>query len=365
MSANLNDPITYPISNITASNRIALAPMTNTQSHSDGRLSHDEADWLKMRVDGGFGTIITAGAYVDRLGKSWDGQIGIHNQATAESFLPLTDSFRKSSSIGVLQLFHGGMRAMHDANTNLSPSGGTNSRGERIARKMNTQEIHNAIDAYVEAAYRSKQSGFHGVEIHGAHGYLIHQFLSTETNQRKDDWGGNSSNRERFLLSIVRGIRERCGDNFLVGVRLSPEDANWFHGIDFDACIDLSCRLAEDEGVDYIHISLWDAFKAADKYPNEGPAITHFKKALPQNMPLMTAGKVWRGEDAEEIRSYGADIVALGRVAIAHPNWVKEYLNNNDYKPDTPPFSVDYLKKAGLNPAFVEYMKKWKGFVKD
>ncbi len=365
MSANVKDPIVFPVSKISAPNRVALAPMTNTQSHPDGRLSDDEATWLKMRASGGFGTIITAGAYVDALGKSWDGQIGIHNQTTAESFLHLSESLRQGSSIGVLQLFHGGMRAMHDANTNLSPSGGTNSRGQTIARKMDVSDIHLAITAHVEAAYRSKQSGFHGVEIHGAHGYLIHQFLSTETNRREDDWGGSSANRERFLLHIVRGIRERCGEDFLIGVRLSPEDANWFHGIDFDACLDLSCRLAEDEGVDYIHISLWDAFKAAEKYPDRGPAITHFKKVLPPEVPLMTAGKIWRGQDAEDVLSYGADILALGRVAIAHPNWVNEYLQDTDYHPSAPPFSVTHLKNAGLNPAFVEYMRKWKGFVEN
>lgn len=337
--------------------------MTNTQSHDDGRLSDDEAKWLKQRIDGGFGTIITAGAYVDALGKSWNGQIGIHNHATKESFTPLTEAFRKGNSVGIIQLFHGGMRAMYDKNTNQSPSGGKNSRGETIARKMDIDEIHSAINAHIEAAYRSKQAGFHGVEIHGAHGYLIHQFLSSETNKRTDLWGGSTKHRERFLLQIVRGIREKCGSDFVVGVRLSPEDANWFHGIDFDACLDLSCRLAEDEGVDYIHISLWDAFKAADKYPEKGPAISHFKKALPKITPLMTAGKIWSGQDAKDILSYGADVLALGRVAIAHPNWVNEYLNNDLYNPTKPPFSISHLENAGLNHSFIEYMRKWKGFV--
>ncbi len=361
--AKASEAVTFPICRKSAINRIALAPMTNTQSHLNGCLSADEHHWLRLRAEGGFGTIITAGAYVDEVGKSWNGQIGIHNSDTAKAFAPLIHDFSLKNTLGVLQLFHGGMRAKHDAASNLSPSGGKNSRGDVIARAMTTNEIRSTIAAHIDAAERAQQIGFTGVEIHAAHGYLIHQFLSTATNHRNDEWGGKTENRNRFLLSILRGIRDRCGDRFLVGVRLSPEDANWFHGIDFDACLDLSCKLAEEESVDYLHISLWDAFKHADKYPNDGPAICHFKQSLPAEVPLMTAGKIWSAEDANTIMGFGADMIALGRVAIAHPTWPRGYAEINNYDPLKPPFTKRYLNDAGLNNDFVTYMTKWKGFV--
>ncbi len=361
--ANVTDTIIFPICNKSASNRVVLAPMTNTQSHLDGQLSNDERRWLTLRAKGGFGTIITAGAYVEETGKSWDGQIGIHNDVTASAYIPVIEDFREYNSLGILQLFHGGMRAKFDAKTNMSPSGGKNSRGDTIARAMSEKEIKDSIAAHVDAADRAQRVGFDGVEIHAAHGYLIHQFLSTATNNRTDEWGGKAENRNRFLINIIRGIRDRCGDDFLVGVRLSPEDANWFHGIDFDACIDLSCKLAEDEKADYLHISLWDAFKPADKYPHDGPAISHFKRNLPNHVPLITAGKIWSAKDADAVLSYGADMIALGRVAIAHPSWPNDYGEIDDYKPASPPFTKRYLNGVGLNNDFVAYMTKWKGFV--
>ncbi|MCC5918746.1 MAG: NADH:flavin oxidoreductase [Cryomorphaceae bacterium] len=353
----------FPVSQHNMKNRVALAPMTNQQSHPDGRLSADEERFLSMRVDGGFGMIITAGAFVQENGRSWPGQIGIHSSKTEASFRHFTEYCGQSNCLSVLQLFHGGLRALpFEAKFSPSPSGGKNSKGETIGYQMGEKEIRAAIDNFVHGAIRAQSAGFSGVEIHGAHGYLVHQFLSKTTNTRNDAWGGTGEKRKRFLLEIVRGIREKCGENLTLGVRLSPEDSKWFHGIDFDFCTELSQQLAEEEGVDYIHVSLWDAFKPADKYPNDGPAIGHFKNFVPKAVPIMTAGEIWHSEDAEKVRQYGADILALGRVAIGHPNWVKEAAAPN-YQPQKPPFSVAHLRRSGLSPIFIDYMRRWPNFV--
>lgn len=355
-------PLSFPVCGLEAKNRIALAPMTNCQSHSDGRLSPEEEHWLRLRIKGGTGIIITAGAYVDTKGQSWEGQIGIHNNETRDSFHSFTDTCKVNNCISIMQLFHGGMRAIHTPH-NLSPSGATNSKGETTARSMGVGEIKQSIEHFIRAAERCHKAGFSGIEIHGAHGYLVHQFLSSTTNQRCDDWGGTTAKRERFLLEIIRGIRDRCGKDVLLGVRLSPEDANWFHGIDTDACLDLCERLSHEEHVDYIHVSLWDAFKSTDKHPEKGPAIGLFRNVINPSVPVLTAGKVWTLEDAERVLSMGADGVALGRVAIAHPNWVNNYMLDMHYMPNRPPFTKNELRKSGLSDVFIDYMRKWRGFV--
>ncbi len=356
-------PLTFPISQKTIKNRIALAPMTNLQSHPDGSLSKDEYNWLKMRIDGDFGMIITAAAFVQNDGRAWNGQIGLHNDHSADSFGTLCREAEVNQSLSLAQLFHGGLRATAQK-LNPSPSGGTNSKGETIGYAMQIDEIKGCIAAFVESAKRAQRVGFSGVEIHGAHGYLVHQFLSKQTNNRNDEWGGNFINRARFLLEIVRGIRTACGEDFLLGVRLSPEDNQWFHGIEFSEALDLAAQLAEDEKVDYLHISLWDAFKAPDHQPEGIAAITQMRNYVPANTPLITAGKIWSSKDAQKVMELGADIVALGRVAIAHPNWAKEAINSS-FNPSAPPFSVDELSKAGLSEVFINYMKRWPNFVQE
>ena len=109
-------------------------------------------------------------------------------------------------------------------------------------------------------------AGFDGVELHGAHGYLLHQFLSKKTNQRKDEWGGSFENRTRLLRNIARRVRETLPKNFIVGVRLSPEEKIAMPGIDLDEMLELSRLLSEEDGVDFIDISAWEALKRPEKY---------------------------------------------------------------------------------------------------
>jgi 2,4-dienoyl-CoA reductase-like NADH-dependent reductase (Old Yellow Enzyme family) len=352
------EPITFPVSGKLMKNRIALAPMTNVQSHPDGRISAEEQHWLQKRIDGGFGMLITAAAYVQENGKSWNGQIGIHNDEVSESFKKLNSQATQQDCLSIIQLFHGGLRSFHGG---PSPSGNSEKQNT-MGTPMLKSEIRECINHFIAGAKRAKEAGFSGVEIHGAHGYLVHQFLSTATNRRSDEWGGNLQNRARFLLEIIRGVRDTCGKDFVLGVRLSPEDNNWFHGIDFEACLDLSAQLAEEENLDYLHISLWDAFKSPDSSPDTPPAISQFRKWINSAIPIITAGKIWTLEDAHECLKLGADILALGRVAIAHPNWVKDS-ENEKFQPSYPPFSITHLKNAGLSQPFIEYMKKWKGFI--
>jgi 2,4-dienoyl-CoA reductase-like NADH-dependent reductase (Old Yellow Enzyme family) len=212
------------------------------------------------------------------------------------------------------------------------------------------------------AAQRAARAGFDGVELHGAHGYLLHQFLSTATNQRTDAWGGSFDNRAKLLRTILKEIRASVSTSFIVGVRISPEDKYTFKGIDFDESLQLAGLLAED-GADYIHVSPWEASKFPDKYPDSGkPLVTWFREVLPIHTALITAGGIWTVDDAARILAYGADLIALGRVAIGVPSWPSD-ARKPDFVPLMPPYTPLYLKRADLGDAFIEYMRRWTGFV--
>ncbi len=348
---------------IVAQNRVQLAAMTNQQSHAEGSLSKEEAHFLQLRAQGGFGMITTCAAYVSKQGKAWAGQIGLDSDVFESELSKLALQVKQSQALLIGQLFHGGLRASSVV-SGLEKISASNYYKDSIldARAMLEAEIESVIEDFVQAALRLERCGFAGVELHGAHGYLIHQFLSKDTNRRTDAWGGNAENRERFLMQIFSRIKKQVSHNFLVGIRLSPEDKLFFKGIDFDESIALAQKL-EAEGADFIHISLWDAFKKPEKYPNSKDlAITHFRKALGNDTCLITAGGIWTPQQAETLLNAGVDIVALGRVALPHPDWPKR-AQDPLWQPLNPPFSPEYLQNQGLAPVFVNYMRRWEGFV--
>ena len=347
------------------SNRLVLAPMTNLQSHADGSLSQDEIRFLEMRAQGGFGIITTCAAYVHPQGKAWPGQIGFNKPEFEPGLTELAKRIKKHNSLAIAQLFHGGSRASTSVSGMPKVSASDiYKNGKLDAQELNENEIYAIIQNFADAASRLKKCGFDGVEIHGAHGYLIHQFLSKATNKRRDDWGGSAANRERFLMHTYREIRALVGQDFLVGVRLSPEDKLFFEGIDFDETLELAQKL-EAEGLDFIHISLWDAFKKPEKYPKaQDMAITYFRKVLKPETCLITAGGIQTLEGAQRILEAGADLIALGRIALPHPDWPMKVQEPN-WRPMSSPYTKAYLAQQGLNPTFIEYMRRWEGFVLD
>ena len=362
------EPYTFRKKNIIVKNRISLAPMTNGQSLDDGSLGNDEYHWLVRRAESGFGMIITCAAHVSPEGQGWPGELGIWDDKHIPGLTRLAEGIKMHGSLAIVQLFHGGARSPEfvtgvqpwSASSHIYTPGSTQVQ----VREASEADIIRVITDFTAAAVRAKTAGFDGIELHAAHGYLLHQFLSTATNMRTDKWGGSLDNRSRLLRKILENINNQISSGFLVGVRISPEDKYTFKGIDFDESRQLAGILAE-EGADFIDVSSWNALKKPDKYPdNEKALITIFREKLPQNTALMTAGEIWSAKDAETAIEYGADMVALGRVAIAHPDW-PVMATNIDYSPVQPPFTSLHLQKAGLGPAFVEYMRKWKGFVQD
>ena len=339
--------------------------MTNKQSHENGIISDAEINWLVRRAKDGFGIITTAAANVSKDGQGWEGEIGVYSDIHIARLKILTSKIAHYGSLSIAQIFHGGMRSPENltGKTPLSPS--VNKCKESVtglSKACSQKDILRLIKDFSNAAVRCALSKFNGIELHGAHGYLISQFLGKKTNRRKDEWGGTFKNRSRFLLQLLRKIKEQVPKNFLIGVRISPEIEDI--GISIGESIKL-VKILKNEGVDFIHLSCWDVFKNSSMYPKSSKTLTElFFDSINDLPPIISTGGVWSSKDARELLKQGPDFVGVGRVGIAHPNWACK-ISNKNYDPKRPPYSSNYLSEVGLSVPFINYMRNWKGFVSE
>ncbi|MDQ3340252.1 MAG: NADH:flavin oxidoreductase [Myxococcota bacterium] len=342
---------------LTLPNRVALAALTNFQSHADGLLADEELAFLARRADGGFGLIATCAAYVALDGKGWNGELGIDRDACLPGLTRLAERIHAGGARAMVQLFHGGARA--DSTLTGEPiwSASAWTDGALAPRAATTDDITRTIDAFVAAAVRAEAAGFDGVELHGAHGYLLSQFLSTTMNLRDDEWGGTLASRARILRELTQRIRARCAPSFAVGVRISLEDFGQAKGLDLDESLQV-CRWLSDDGADFIHVSLWDVARNTVKRPDVH-ALPLVREVLPKDVAIITAGKIWTRTDAEHVLVRGADVVALGRSGILNPDWPR------DETILRPPITRAQLAQRAVSPVFAQYLTKWKGLVAD
>ena len=342
----------------TIKNRFMLAPMTNSQSHEDGRLSDDEFNWLSMRAEGQFGLVMTCASHVQKNGKGFPGQLGIFSDEHIEGHARLASNIKSYGSLAVVQLHHAGMRTPSELidGSPVCPS----ENQEHGARGLSIEEVEQLKKDFIDAAIRAKKIGYDGVEVHGAHGYILTQFLSSEINKRTDQYGGNLEDRARLLFEIVDGIRTTCGKEFLIGVRLSPER----FGMDLLEVKEVSKRFIDEDKIDFLDISLWDVFKQPEEQAYQGQTLlSHFTALDFKNVRLTVAGKIRNGDDLQKALDSGIDFVTIGRSGILHHDFPAKVMENPKFEPTKTPVSKAYLRKEGLGEDFIDYMAKWKDFV--
>jgi len=339
-------------------NRFMLAPLTNLQSHPDGRLSDDEFHWLTMRAQGGFGLTMTCASHVQRQGQGFPGQLGVFDDFHLEGLTRLAAAIRAQGSLAVVQLHHAGMRSPADliGGQPVCPS----DNAETGARRLTTGEVEQVVEDFIAAALRAERAGFDGVELHGAHGYLLCQFLSPTLNRRADRYGGGLENRARIIFEIIQGVRQRCRPDFSLGLRLSPERFD----LDLGEIRDVAQQVMADGRVDYLDMSLWDIGKAPEQAAYKGRSLMSYFTELKRGATrLGVAGKIMAPQTAADCLEAGCDFVILGRAAILHHDYPLRVAAEPAFRPIALPVSRDYLRAEGLGPAFVNYMDGWKGFV--
>ncbi|MEM1348686.1 MAG: NADH:flavin oxidoreductase [Myxococcota bacterium] len=356
----LSSPMTFR-GGRSAPNRIWVAPMTNGSSHRDGRLSDDEYGFLTARAAGGFAVVETCATHVHLDGQGWEGELGIFDDRHIEGWRRLADGVHEHGALLFGQAFHGGRRALRGGGRPAPWScSATDSDPALVA--ADESRIERVISDFAHAARRLERAGADGVELHGAHDYLLCQFLRADFNRRDDAWGGDLAGRARLIRHVMRAVRAAVSERFIVGARLSPESYGRTTGLDLDESVEVASWLCED-GADFIHLSLWDASKNTQKRPDVHAAQV-FRDALPAEIPVITAGNMWTLDDARAQLDLGADAVALGRAAIANPDWPRAVVSGG-LQPKRPPLGRGELRERALGPAFVDYMTKWPGFVKD
>jgi 2,4-dienoyl-CoA reductase-like NADH-dependent reductase (Old Yellow Enzyme family) len=359
-TAALSDPL--PMCHGPAwANRIELAPLTNWQSHADGTLGDDEYRWLTMRARGGFGMVMSCAAHVQAGGQGFPGQLGVWSDMHLPGLTRLADGIRAGGSVSCLQLQHSGRRA--DVSLTGQPAVAPWDDTETGARALATGEVEQLVQDFIAAARRAEQAGFDGVELHGAHGYLLAQFLDAEHNQRGDRYGGSLDNRTRILFELIAGIRAATGPQFQLGLRLSPER----FGITLPEALALARQVLADGRLDYLDMSLWDCFKPPRDPAFAGrPLIDHFALLERGSTRLGVAGKIMDADTAQRCLDSGADFVLVGRGAMLHHDFARRALRDAQYRTPALPVSRAHLEAEGLGPAFLHYVAStWPNFVAD
>jgi 2,4-dienoyl-CoA reductase-like NADH-dependent reductase (Old Yellow Enzyme family) len=297
----------------------------------------------------------TCAASVQESGVGFPGQLGFHDDRHLPGLTRLASAIKQHGALAIAQLHHGGLRSLKNPK---APSA-----DEKLkAQAMTLDEIRVSRDCFIAAAKRAERAGFDGVELHGAHGYLICSFLSPELNRREDEYGGSPENRARFLNEIIDGVRATTRQGFTLGVRLSPE--RW--GIQLGEIRDLAQRLMREAKIDFLDMSLWDVRKAPNDEAFRGRTLASYFTELERGeVRLGAAGKIMSAQDARDVLAMGFDMPILGRAAILHHDFPKRAAADPNFAARATPVSEAYLGEEGLGPAFVDYMRTWKGFVEE
>ena len=339
-------------------NRFMLAPLTNMQSHDDGTLSDDEHQFLVKRAEGEFGLVMTCASHVQKRGQGFKGQLGCFSDDHIPGLTRLARDIKARGSVAIVQLHHAGNRSPKDliGEQPVCPS----DDAETGARALSTEEVEALTADFIAAAKRCDVAGFDGVELHGAHSYMLCQFLSAELNVRTDHYGGSLQNRSRLIFDILEGIRRECRPDFNVSIRLSPER----FGMSTGEIVSVYERLVDSGLVDFIDMSLWDVFKEASDESFTGQKLLDIFASIPrQSVRLGVAGKLYSAQEAQAAVDGGADFAILGRGAILHHNFPKLAMADANFVVRDTPVTPQVLHGEGLSDAFVNYMRNWQGFV--
>lgn len=326
--SKLFEPFTFK-SGVTINNRVVMAPMTTWASNEDLTVSDEEVDYYQERVNG-VGLVITGCTHVTPNGQGFTHEFAGY----ADEFVPSLQKLAKVTQSGgapaILQIFHAGNKALPDldvVSASALPSESTALGATAAARELSHEEVLSMIQAFGDTTRRAIEAGFDGVEIHGAHGFLIQNFWSPSTNQRTDQWGGTLENRLRFPLAIIEEIKsviaKYATKPFMVGYRLSPEESSKADGLRMQDTYQLIDFLVEQD-LDYIHASLDHLSSKPVDAQDDRTRLELILEKANGRVPVLAAGSVVTADQALEHVESGLPLIALGHTIIMNPDWVEK-----------------------------------------
>ena len=320
-------PLTIKKVNLT--NRVVMPSLGTNLGNPDGTVSEANIAYLKRRARGGPGLLITEISAVHPSGMVIPSELGSYDDRFIPGLKKLSDLIHEAGSKAALQLHHGGREcfSLLKEGKAIAPSPIRSLVYGMTPREMTRGEIQEMIFAFGSAAFRAKEAGFDALEVHGAHGYLLTQFLSSLSNQRQDEYGGSLTNRSRFIIEILQEVRRHVGEDFPVSLRLSVEE--FIKGGYTPE--DLQPILPEfvKAGADIIHASLGThgspggVTSASVEYPPGFNVVRAKKIKATVSVPVIAVGRFSDPRPADEAIARGdADLVAFGRQFLADPDFL-------------------------------------------
>jgi 2,4-dienoyl-CoA reductase-like NADH-dependent reductase (Old Yellow Enzyme family)/thioredoxin reductase/putative sterol carrier protein len=302
----------------------------------EGNVPDKSIEYYELRAKGGAGLIIVEAAYFDKVGAGTTTMLSIDSNKRIKKFKEIVNVIKKHGAHCLVQIYHAGAQASSFmiGLQAVAPSAVPFEMSGETPIPLTKKQISRFVKEYGDACLRAKKAGFDGVEIHAGHGYLLNQFFSLRTNKRNDEYGGQSyENRTRIAVEVIREVRKRCGNDFILGVRINGSDYIE-DGLEIDDIIQIS-KILENEGTDLINVTggVFDSprFPVVPymNYPR-GCFVenAHRIKESLEKTPVAVVGRINTPDFAEEIlQNNKADLVALGRALLADPefpNKIKE-----------------------------------------
>ena len=327
---NLFSP--FKLNNFTLKNRIGVAPMTRMSSPGDSIPRQDVLKFLVRRAENGAAVVYSEAIVTDyESAQGYPKQARLITQRQIEAWKPIVEAIRKEGAVSIMQMFHCGRMAwpeINPANRVIAPSAISPRQknfltGEpyTVPDAMSTFDIEHVITGFVETARGAIAAGFDGIEVHGAHGYLINNFLSSYSNRRTDEYGGSVENRYRFAHEIIQAVRQVVPSDRLLTFRIS----NW-GGADMEVSLfeDKSewqqiIKMLSGEPIDAISVSTYDYSKKAFGTDQTMARIT--REAT--DLPIMICGRIFDRATAEDALK-DADIILSAKSILLNPNWVDD-----------------------------------------
>jgi 2,4-dienoyl-CoA reductase-like NADH-dependent reductase (Old Yellow Enzyme family) len=317
------------IKGMTLRNRLVRSATWEGMCEQDGRPTEKLINCYRDLAQGGIGLIISGYTFVRPDGKGFPGKMGIHTDDFARDYENLTRTVHNAGGKVAIQLVHAGgqTNASYAGRQPLAPSAIKVDQYPEMPAELGKDEISDIVTAFGDGARRAKAWGFDGVQLHGAHGFLINQFLSPLTNRRTDEYGGSIENRCRFLLEVYVKVREAVGPGYPVFIKLNAAD-NLDGGLEIDDGVYAAKALA-NEGIDAIEVSAGTPASGEENPAREKilkpekeaynlPLARRIKEVV--NCPVMVVGGFRSYEIAEKtLKEDGMDYIAMARPLIREP----------------------------------------------
>ncbi len=323
----LADPLTFK--GLTLKNRIVMPPMANDFSGPDGEVNDRHLEHYRARAEAEVGLMIVEHSYVNPNGKMTVKQLGIHEDGLVPGLTRLADTIREAGAASTIQLTHAGANTTSEAcgGQPLGPSDVAMPGRKEAPRPLTEEELAGLVEDYRQAARRAKEAGFDSIEIHGAHGFLLSEFVSPFSNRRDDEYGGSGENRLRFPLEVIAAVREAVGPDFPLLYRFGASDF-LEDGLSLEEARQIAPLLVAG-GIDLLDVSGGLCGSRPEQLAGiKGyfvPMAASIRSVV--NVPVIGVGGITDPAFADGfIREEKVDLVAVGRALLKNPGWAREAL---------------------------------------